>query len=104
MAATEYTQEVLKGEGIDVSSHRSRRVTRDMINSSDIILVMEKAQEERILNLAPEAKNRVFLLKEFAKIDESALDIEDPIAKTIEFYSLTLATIKGAVERIINII
>jgi tRNA threonylcarbamoyl adenosine modification protein (Sua5/YciO/YrdC/YwlC family) len=104
MGASEYTQEVLKGEGIDVSSHRSQRVTKDMVDASDLILVMEKLQEEKILQLAPEAKNRVFLLKEFAKIDDSALDIKDPMGKTIEFYARTLATIKEAIERIVNII
>jgi tRNA threonylcarbamoyl adenosine modification protein (Sua5/YciO/YrdC/YwlC family) len=104
MEASEYTKEVLKGEGIDVSSHRSRRITKGMIDASDLILVMEKAHEERILLLAPEAKNRGFLLKEFAKIDDSALEIEDPMGKTIEFYARTLATIKEAIERIANII
>jgi len=104
MEASEYTKEVLKGEGIDVSSHRSQRVTKGMVDASDLILVMEKAHEERILQLAPEAKNRVFLLKEFAKIDDSALEIEDPMGKTIEFYTRTLATIKEAIERIANII
>jgi len=104
MEASEYTKEVLKGEGIDVSSHRSQRVTKDMVDASDLILVMEKAHEERVLPLAPEAKNRVFLLKEFAKIDDSTLDIEDPMGKTLEFYARTLAKIKEAIERIVNII
>jgi L-threonylcarbamoyladenylate synthase len=104
MGATEYTKEVLRGEGCDVSAHRSQRLTRTMTGSSDLILVMEKAQEERVVELAPEAKNRVFLLKEFAKIDDGDIDIEDPMGKTIEFYGATLGTIKEAIERIPDII
>ena len=57
-----------------------------MIKKSDIILVMERLHEERILQIAPEAKNRVFLLKEFAKINDNNLDIADPIGRSMEFY------------------
>ncbi len=104
LGATESTKEVLRREGLDVSSHRSQRVTRDMIRKSDIILVMEKLHGEKILELAPEAKFRLFLLKEFAKIEDNNLDISDPIGRSIDFYQRTLGIIKEAVERISNII
>ena len=65
---------------------------------------MERLHEKRILELAPEVKNRLFLLKEFAKIDDNNFDIADPIGKSIEFYENTFAIIKEAVERISNII
>ncbi len=95
---------VLAKEGIDVSGHRSRRLTREMADLSDIILVMESAHEKRVLEIAPEAKNRVFLLKEFAGISGNDLDILDPAGGSTEFYENTFITIKGAVERISRII
>jgi protein-tyrosine-phosphatase len=52
----------------------------------------------------PAAKNRVFLLKEFAKMDGNDLNIADPIAKPMEFYAQTFEVIKEAVERIAGII
>jgi tRNA threonylcarbamoyl adenosine modification protein (Sua5/YciO/YrdC/YwlC family) len=104
MGATDATRAILLREGIDVANHRSQRVTREMIKRSDIILVMEKMHEERIAELAPEAKKRVFLLKEFAKIDDSHLDIDDPIGMSDEFYAETFLIIKQAIERISNII
>ncbi|MDD5154916.1 MAG: L-threonylcarbamoyladenylate synthase [Candidatus Omnitrophica bacterium] len=104
LPATEQTKEVLKRENIDVSGHISRQVSREIINRSDIILVMEKTHEGRVLEMAPEARNRLFLLKEFAKINEDGLDIEDPIGKSMEFYSNIFNTIKQALERIIDII
>ncbi len=104
MGATEATKEVLVQEGIDVSSHRSQKINEDMLRKSDLILVMEKIHEERILQLTSEIKNRVFLLKEFAKIDDTNLNIDDPIGRPIEFYEDTLAVIKEAIERISNII
>lgn len=104
MAATFETREVLKKEGVDVSNHRAQAITKGMINKSDIILAMEKAQEARILEIAPQAKNRLFLLKEFAKIGGGNLDVADPIGRPLDFYEVTFKTIKDAVDRIAEII
>jgi len=105
LSATDEVKELLGKEGIDVSDHRSRRVTRDMLRKSDLILVMEKLHEKRILQIVPEAKNRLFLLKEFAKINNNNnLDIADPIGRPYEFYAQTLGIIKEAIEKISNII
>ncbi|MDD5246418.1 MAG: L-threonylcarbamoyladenylate synthase [Candidatus Omnitrophica bacterium] len=104
LRATDPTQEVLAREGIDVSGHRSQRITPQMIKRSDLILVMEKIHEDKVLHLAPEVKNRVFLLKEFAKIESNNMNIDDPIGRNLAFYEKTLETIKDSVERIVNII
>ncbi len=104
LGASTETREVLKVEGIDVGAHRSQRVTKEMVDRSDIILAMESMHENRILQLAPEARNRLFLLKEFARMDDSNLDIPDPIGGSFEFYENTFHTIKDAVERISKII
>ncbi len=104
LGPTEETQALLAGEGIDVSQHRSQRVTKELIKKSDLILVMERMHEERILELAPEVKIRVFLLKEFAKIKDNGQGIEDPIGRPGEVYASTYGIIKEAVERIVKII
>mgnify|MGYP001568359170 CR=1 FL=1 len=115
LGATEATKEILKKEGIDVSSHRSRMVTKELLRKSDIILVMEKLHEERILQVAADVQNRLFLLKEFVnpvrnlvfggvKKDADNLDIIDPIANSMEFYAETCRIIKQAVERVSDII
>jgi protein-tyrosine-phosphatase len=57
-----------------------------------------------VLRIAPEAKNRVFLLKEFAKIEQEDLDIRDPIGRPIDFYEKTFLVVKEAVERVSNLI
>ncbi|MCM8796620.1 MAG: L-threonylcarbamoyladenylate synthase [Candidatus Omnitrophica bacterium] len=104
LGATESTLKLLQKEGIDASSHRSRHLTAWMIKKSDIILVMEKAHEDKVLALYPEVKNRLFLLKEFAKIKENNLNLDDPMGKGMEFYEQTFAVIKEAIERIIGIL
>jgi len=104
LEATNETKELLALEGIDVSGHHSQRATKDMVKKSDIILVMERLQEKRILELFPEVKLRVFLLKEFAKINDNNLDIADPIAKPKEFYEQIFRIIKEATEKVAQII
>ncbi|MBU1906412.1 MAG: threonylcarbamoyl-AMP synthase [Candidatus Omnitrophica bacterium] len=104
LIASDETKEVLRTENIDVSLHRSQRVTPDILNRSDVILVMEKMHEQRILEISPNTKNRLFLLKEFAKIGTNNLNIEDPIGKSLDFYERIFNTIKEAVERVSNII
>jgi len=104
LGATEETKELLRKEGIDVSRHRSQKISKEILKKSDIILVMEKLHEESVLQLAPEVKNRLFLLKEFAKIDDDNLNIDDPIGRSIDFYAKTLEIIKEAIEGIAKII
>ena len=104
MGASTETREVLRNEGIDVGTHHSQRVTKDMVDRSDIVLVMEAMHEDKVLQLAPEARNRLFLLKEFARMNDSNLDIADPAGGSREFYEDTFYTIKDAVERVSKII
>ncbi|MCM8780553.1 MAG: L-threonylcarbamoyladenylate synthase [Candidatus Omnitrophica bacterium] len=104
LGATPETKGLLEREGLDVSSHFSQKVTAPMIGKSDIILVMEKFQEDRIVELMPQAKNRVFLLKEFAKIRDNNLDIPDPIGKPLAFYESVFTVIKEAIEKVAELI
>jgi protein-tyrosine-phosphatase len=104
MGASEGTREVLASEGIDVSAHRTQKVTAELLDQSDIILVMEDVHEDKVLALAPQVKRRLFLLKEFAKINDSNLNIADPAGGSLEFYQDIFLTIKDAVERINKIL
>ena len=105
LQTTPETAAVLEAEGIDVSGHLSQRVTPLLIKKSDLILVMEKIHENRIREWVPEVKNRLFLLKEFAKIDdEGILDIKDPIGEPLEDYQEIFGIIKQAIERVVDII
>ncbi|MCX5695692.1 MAG: L-threonylcarbamoyladenylate synthase [Candidatus Omnitrophica bacterium] len=97
-------REVLAREGIDVSGHISQEVTKELVRSSDLILVMEKMHEGAIIKLAPDVKNRVFLLKEFAKIDENNLDISDPVGRPQDNYEQIFISIKEALERVSKLI
>jgi tRNA threonylcarbamoyl adenosine modification protein (Sua5/YciO/YrdC/YwlC family) len=104
LGASYETLELLRREGIDVSGHISRGLRLDMLNKSDLILVMEKSHEDRIIQMAPWVANRVYLLKEFARVNDNNLNIPDPIGKSEEFYGLTMGVIRDAVEKVSQLI
>lgn len=103
--ATQETLHLLAKAGAGVyEAHHSRRITKPMLYSSDLILVMENIHEEHILNMAPAVGNRLYLLKEFAKIPEIDLNIPDPIGQSTAFYEMTFSAIKEAVGKIAELI
>lgn len=55
-------QEVMNKRGIDLSGHRSRSLTPDLLMSQRLILVMEQAHQEWIASRMPQVRERVHLL------------------------------------------
>ena len=104
MGPTHETIKMLSFEGIDMRGHAGRKVTHEMLRGSDLILVMEKFHEERIKFIEPSVRNRVFLLKEFAKIKDGSVEIKDPIGRGDQVYFEVFTIIKDAVEQIVKII
>jgi len=92
---------VLKEEGIEITNHRPTQLTPDMVRDADLILVMEGRHKDAIIEMAPEVKNKVFLLKEFAGEKEN-LDIPDPIGQPEEVYRSRLQEIKGYLSKILK--
>jgi tRNA threonylcarbamoyl adenosine modification protein (Sua5/YciO/YrdC/YwlC family) len=104
MSATDATRVVLGKQGIDVSRHRSRTISAEMLNRADMIVVMEKLHEAKVLALAPHVKNRLFLLREFTRTDGTDLDLHDPIGQPVEVYEEVFAVIREALHKIIDIV
>ena len=50
MGASENSIEVLKEIGIDLSNHRSKVITKKLIDESDIILTMTKSHKEILVD------------------------------------------------------
>ncbi|MCL6449972.1 MAG: low molecular weight protein arginine phosphatase [Acetobacteraceae bacterium] len=63
--ASPHAVQALSEAGLDLSRHRARQITREMVESSDLILTMTRQQKRAVLELAPRAAGRVFTLKEF---------------------------------------
>src|SRR2546423_15146280 len=51
--------QLMKARGLDLGSHRARQLTREIIRSFPLILVMEKEQQRGVEQLDPSARGRV---------------------------------------------
>lgn len=74
---------VMKKRNIDLSLHRTKPLTEELIDMADIILTMTEAHKMLISNMA---EGKVFTLAEYA---DSEGDIPDPYGGDIEEYEET---------------
>ncbi|MEO0080087.1 MAG: hypothetical protein ABIK44_05370 [candidate division WOR-3 bacterium] len=95
---TAFAVEVAAGLGVDISGHRARQLTRDMILSADLILVMERQHRDWIGERAPEALPRVRLLSSYRTGEP--LEIFDPVGRPIEVYQEVMSQMQIPLERI----
>lgn len=80
------SQLALSNRRLDASSHRSRRITRELIEDFDLILTMEKNHKEALQFEFPDLADRIFLLSEMVERD---FDIADPIGGSNADYEKT---------------
>jgi protein-tyrosine phosphatase len=103
--ASDETIRVMKEEGIDVSGHKSRKLTLAMARAADKIYVMEKMHQEMILHLCPESAGKVFLLAGVVSQGNGAAgdrDIPDPIQRPAFFYKNVLFIIRDCIGKIVT--
>ncbi len=91
-----YAQKVLAERGIDISHHRARQITAQMIKEADLIIVMTDAHRRSILYTLPEAATKVVLLSELAGEHK---DITDPYGHPYEMYVATAALLETYINR-----
>lgn len=102
MPPTESTIAVMQREGIDIRQHRSQPITKEMIESADLVVVMERRQQVLIEELVPQAKGKVKLLLEQAGLPGP--EVPDPIGQPLARYEDVLRLLKQAVERIAQLV
>jgi protein-tyrosine phosphatase len=61
--------ELMQERGLDISGHRARQVTPDLVAASDLVLVMERGHEAAVLAIAPQARGKVHSIGKFGSFD-----------------------------------
>lgn len=82
-SATNNTQIVAAERGLDLSSHRATRATRQVVEPFSLVLVMEERHRTMMREAYPEFSNRIYLL---TGMTEGAEDVHDPIGTDIGNY------------------
>jgi protein-tyrosine-phosphatase len=73
--ALTYVAEAAQHFGLDLSGHRSRRVSEALLSQYDLILVMQASQREALLSEFPSLEERIYLLSHVA--ERRSYDIPD---------------------------
>ena len=82
-------------KGIDITAHRNKGLSKELIEESDFIFAMEPIHQERIIALNHEAVDKCFLLA-------GSQGIADPIGRPQELYNNCADMIEAAVKRRIS--
>lgn len=75
--------------GLDLSGHRARLLTRDLLRQADLVLTMSRHHRARVKELDRSA--RVFLLGEYAGRTGGAEEVPDPFGGDLDIYRQTYA-------------
>jgi tRNA threonylcarbamoyl adenosine modification protein (Sua5/YciO/YrdC/YwlC family) len=104
-AASHLAQEVAKREsGVDLSGHRARRLTRDLLEESDLILAMTLSHARHIERMGRKFARRTYLLTSYLRDDGTFQDIEDPMGGSRRDYQRAFGLISKELERILPVL
>ncbi len=89
-------QRVLAERGIDISHHRARTVTPEMLRRADLVIAMTERHRRSLFFLLPEAGVKILLLSELVGEHK---DIKDPYGGPYEGYVRTADLLEDYLER-----
>jgi protein-tyrosine-phosphatase len=100
MPVSENSVRACEEEGIDISRHRSRVITRHLLEASDLVLAMERHHAEAMRRLAPDLSDRIHLLSQYAADGNPAVQggVPDPIGGDLEDYRLIFAELRDQIR------
>jgi protein-tyrosine phosphatase len=101
--ATDFAIHVASELGADISQHRSRGISEELVKDADIIFAMTPEHQAYLEKAFPEVRDNVFLLKTFDRQPGEEFDefIDDPIGGTLAVYRECARIINEELERIL---
>ena len=99
--ASGFAIEVAKNWDVDISDHRARQLSHEMIEKTDLILGMSPEHADNILRTDPRAKSKTYLLKSFPKLYAPSQEgVDDPIGGSLDQYNHTYLELDDVLRRI----
>jgi protein-tyrosine-phosphatase len=90
--------------GLDLSGHRARLLTREIVRESDLILTMARHHRARVEELG--GQGRVHVLGEYVGLVGPEAEVKDPFGGDLEVYRETFAELErlmgSAVDRVVK--
>ncbi len=76
-------QQAISRRGLDISGHRSREVTAELLSQFQLVLTMEAGQKEALQFEFPEMAGRIYMLSEMSGVQVS---VRDPMGESARMY------------------
>ncbi len=85
---------------VDISKHKATNIRNSKIEEMDIILCATKSHKETVIYMYPNLKDKIYTMKEYAKIDNNGqdTDIKDPWGYDIETYMNCIDEIQKCIQ------
>lgn len=100
--ATMFAAEAAKVWDCDLSKHRSRQLSRDLIEQSDLIIAMAPEHLDEVRRLSSAAADRSYLLKNFPDLSPTGDLVDDPIGQSLDRYNETFLEIGEYLGQIVD--
>jgi protein-tyrosine-phosphatase len=86
--------------GLDLSAHRARLLTRELVGEANLILTMARHHRARVHELGGDG--RTFVLGEYAGRTGDEAEVSDPFGGDLEIYRATFAQLDGLVREVLG--
>jgi protein-tyrosine-phosphatase len=103
-SATYLAQKVAAEYGVDLAEHKAKPISRELVDGSDLILVMEKPQKDTLIENFPEATDKTFLIRRFARFGSQSRGIADPYGLQYDAYRFCFLDIEDAVSGLVELL
>ena len=101
-SATSLAQKVAAEHGVDLAGHKAKRLSQELVDWSELILVMEKSHKDELLADFPEATDKTFLIRRFARFGSQNRGIADPYGLQYDAYHFCYLDIEDAVSGLMD--
>ncbi len=89
-AACAKATKIAAANGLDISSHKTRKLTTEMVIQNDLVLVMESDHVKEVLSAAPFAHGKVILFGRWS----GDYEIADPYRQSDSMYQAVFLKLK----------
>ena len=96
--ASENAIAVMQENGIDMTSHRSKPLTQEMIDWADRVLVMEEYHRRLVDRYFKRATGKIEMLSDHAPAGSVPKEIQDPYGEMVTYYRKTFNEIKRSIS------
>jgi len=101
-SATFPAQKVAVDHGVDLTGHKAKRLSQKLVDWAELILVMEKAHKDELIADFPEATDKTFLMRRFARFGSRNRGIADPYGLQYDAYRFCYLDIEDAVSGLVD--